>query len=891
MRQKAIEGADLSKLQRFPLEGYVIRVIDGDTIELRGRDSVVVRLAGIDAPETSRPGSYGQTGSAGAISYLTALITTYRSALELYIDPQAKTHGRLVGVLVVGKLNVNLALVRRGLVTTYAPQEGAGAGIQMKQFRRAEQQALAARRGLFSLAEYRAQVALNRARGDVANVQLASPERQAQSFSARVRAGAIAGLRQADHSANVPHAIQGMNPNRLDFGGSRTPFNPVSESVIQGMLKSDYGSWREAITFLEQQARGTGGFMFADIETTGLRATDPVIEAAFSRVGPGMTRHYNLAIVPELPMTGDIGSLAGAMAAGYESPLNEQYRKQLMYPGSYVSSVIPDESITRFLPGQVGRPITLDQLRSTMTAPFAAAQLEHINKIGQTARMGDVLQEMFGSPSKRSFMFIQNPRFEASRWAPHIKDTQFTQWLRSGSLAAGDPNYKSVFQSFDTTLSELSSRAFEAERMGASGATHRAEWYKRLRSLMKSGTGRGVAVVDIQDLTRSVFGMASLIDPSISGATSGMLSQDFLARMFGLSKESHLALGDTAQSQIIAAKLLQMGDEFSEALTKGATPGGSRGLGLIRKASKTQNVMALFSTFKDVVNRVEEAQRSGVPVDKITATWKGQEIRELKRAGQSYFIDGTEIPGNLAPKVFYAGGDSTELSLGNYTARRLRMQFPSMSSDEAQQLAGQMVKASGSVNLAKMTQGDVYQAVTGGFGKPVDQLDFVNRPLEFLGARLGHPETKPTDVLPSRQWGYLARQLQVPAAVKPTTTGPVSAKQVADAVGRDIKGLPELGKELWTRLSPRNRKIAGGVGIALAALGVLGSLRSIAEEERQAQPESVDIEQYFADQQAVDALQFMQPIQMDAMMEAAGHTSRSLLQQKKDPGRYYPTRG
>jgi endonuclease YncB( thermonuclease family) len=47
--------ASLASAQRI-LEGRVVRVFDGDTLELRaGDDTIRVRLAGIDTPERGQP--------------------------------------------------------------------------------------------------------------------------------------------------------------------------------------------------------------------------------------------------------------------------------------------------------------------------------------------------------------------------------------------------------------------------------------------------------------------------------------------------------------------------------------------------------------------------------------------------------------------------------------------------------------------------------------------------------------------------------------------------------------------------------------------------------------------------------------------------------------------
>jgi endonuclease YncB( thermonuclease family) len=109
------------------LKDFKVKVDDADTIALERRGlfgalhkPIMVRLAGIDAPEVEHPFppepriEEDQFAGKQAGEYLESLIERQQS-LRLLIDPSARTYNRHVGVLVGDrKTNLNLALVRAG---------------------------------------------------------------------------------------------------------------------------------------------------------------------------------------------------------------------------------------------------------------------------------------------------------------------------------------------------------------------------------------------------------------------------------------------------------------------------------------------------------------------------------------------------------------------------------------------------------------------------------------------------------------------------------------------------------------------------------------------------------------------------------------------------------
>ena len=88
---------------------HVLRVIDGDTLKIRGKDGPEsVRLIGIDAPEVGRP------GAAEATEALRALTNGGPIELALQPAPVRDRYGRLLAYVHSGPVHVNRALVEHG---------------------------------------------------------------------------------------------------------------------------------------------------------------------------------------------------------------------------------------------------------------------------------------------------------------------------------------------------------------------------------------------------------------------------------------------------------------------------------------------------------------------------------------------------------------------------------------------------------------------------------------------------------------------------------------------------------------------------------------------------------------------------------------------------------
>jgi micrococcal nuclease len=97
-----------------PLEGIVVRVVDGDTIHVRlGEHVEKVRYIGVNTPEVHHPRKGEEPGGRAAMALNRTLVAGQRVRLET--DVQARDrYGRLLAYVWVGEIMINAELVRRG---------------------------------------------------------------------------------------------------------------------------------------------------------------------------------------------------------------------------------------------------------------------------------------------------------------------------------------------------------------------------------------------------------------------------------------------------------------------------------------------------------------------------------------------------------------------------------------------------------------------------------------------------------------------------------------------------------------------------------------------------------------------------------------------------------
>jgi len=146
-RRETIQSAQIPTLTSLPSPAFetfkVIRVIDGDTIEIETGERV--RYLGIDTPETVDPRKPIQCFGVEASKKNKELVEGKEARLEKDITDKDK-YGRLLRYVYVDNLFINLELVKQGFATsyTYPPDIKYQAEILA-----AERQAREANRGLW----------------------------------------------------------------------------------------------------------------------------------------------------------------------------------------------------------------------------------------------------------------------------------------------------------------------------------------------------------------------------------------------------------------------------------------------------------------------------------------------------------------------------------------------------------------------------------------------------------------------------------------------------------------------------------------------------------------------------------------------------------------------
>ncbi len=97
-----------------PIEGLVVKVVDGDTIHVRVAERVEkVRYIGVNAPEVHHPTRGEEPGGREASDANRRLVVGRHVRLELDIQSRDR-YGRLLAYVWVGDTMVNAELVRQG---------------------------------------------------------------------------------------------------------------------------------------------------------------------------------------------------------------------------------------------------------------------------------------------------------------------------------------------------------------------------------------------------------------------------------------------------------------------------------------------------------------------------------------------------------------------------------------------------------------------------------------------------------------------------------------------------------------------------------------------------------------------------------------------------------
>ena len=128
----------------------VTRVTDGDTVKVAGNDDkMIIRLVGIDAPETSKKKNQpGQPFSQKSTKYLASLVLNKSVEVKSYGTDR---YGRTLGVVFVSGKNVNLEMVKAGLAEVYRGKPAGG--LNLEPYWKAEAEAKKTSIGMWSLGD------------------------------------------------------------------------------------------------------------------------------------------------------------------------------------------------------------------------------------------------------------------------------------------------------------------------------------------------------------------------------------------------------------------------------------------------------------------------------------------------------------------------------------------------------------------------------------------------------------------------------------------------------------------------------------------------------------------------------------------------------------------
>jgi len=141
-----ILAASLSFTARADFTGNVVGVADGDTITVLGVDKVQhkIRLTGIDAPEKKQPfGNRSKQSLSDMVFKKTVTVETVKR----------DRYGRELGKVLADGKDVNLEQVRAGIAWHYKAYERTQTATDRQAYAGAENEAKAAKRGLWAGAD------------------------------------------------------------------------------------------------------------------------------------------------------------------------------------------------------------------------------------------------------------------------------------------------------------------------------------------------------------------------------------------------------------------------------------------------------------------------------------------------------------------------------------------------------------------------------------------------------------------------------------------------------------------------------------------------------------------------------------------------------------------
>lgn len=147
-------------VKRIDANNYRVEVEDADTVTLKDKGLIsrakdllgikhgyAFRLAGLDSPETSHGGSEAQPHAEASKMMLQKMIQGKN--LELLVNPEDTTYGRMLGVLYADGQNLNTELVRKGAAAALPFGKWEDSMIEYKPLIDLENKAYEANRGMW----------------------------------------------------------------------------------------------------------------------------------------------------------------------------------------------------------------------------------------------------------------------------------------------------------------------------------------------------------------------------------------------------------------------------------------------------------------------------------------------------------------------------------------------------------------------------------------------------------------------------------------------------------------------------------------------------------------------------------------------------------------------
>lgn len=251
---KSLRGQNLTKVS---VSGnYKINVEDADTITLqrnlgsggmkdfffgrKNNQSMSIRLAGIDAPETAHQNRGAQPYAEAAKRIAVDMINRAKN-VEVVFDDSDSTYGRRVGVVYADGVNVNLELIKRGAAAYLPYRSNKKRPIyDTQEFEAAEQTAYKSKRGMWRTDYFRSYKQIAQASGQTVTFNtLVNPSKVANSSSLMTMYSAM----KTAENFGMYHT-----ESQMALADATLSLSERAKSSRQNIFKPDFNQneWRDA---------------------------------------------------------------------------------------------------------------------------------------------------------------------------------------------------------------------------------------------------------------------------------------------------------------------------------------------------------------------------------------------------------------------------------------------------------------------------------------------------------------------------------------------------------------------------------------------------------------------------------------------------------------------